>query len=85
MTTFMPRPDTQGTGRVPRLAVVIAALISIVSPAATWAYDVPLAGSPYYLQTSGPTAGIGIGDWYTDTAGGGGAGNHYYGRRQADE
>jgi uncharacterized repeat protein (TIGR01451 family) len=64
---------------VRRLVIVIAALISILGPAATWAYDVPLAGSPYYLQTSGPTAGIGIGDWYTDTAGGGGAGNHYYG------
>ncbi len=40
----------------------------------------PLVGSPYYLQTSGPTAGLGIGDWYTDTTvAGAGAGNHYHG------
>jgi len=55
------------------------ALAAVLATPAAEAYDVPLAGSPFFLQTSGPTAGIGIGDWYTDTAGGGGAGNHYYG------
>lgn len=55
----------------------VAMMVGTVAP--VLAYDVPLAGSPYYLQTSGPTAGIGIGDWYSDTAGGGGAGYHYYG------
>ncbi len=60
-----------------RLLIAACAVLALAAGAA--AYDVPLAGSPYYLQTSGPTAGIGIGDWYTDTAGGGGAGDHYYG------
>jgi len=59
--------------------LLFAACAALALAAGAAAYDVPLAGSPYYLQTSGPTAGIGIGDWYTDTAGGGGAGDHYYG------
>ncbi len=69
----------QSTG-MPRSAafvLVVSTVLALTSGA--YAYDVPLAGSPYYLQTSGPTSGIGIGDWYTDTAGGGGAGDHYYG------
>jgi len=66
-----------GTRPLFGLGVLAVAAILIASPVA--AYDVPLAGSPYFLQTSGPTAGITIGDWYTATAGGGGSGDHYYG------
>ena len=70
-------PPAHAAWRPGSLIAVSAALI-LTSTAS--AYDVPLAGSPYYLQTSGPTATLGIGDWYTDTTVvGTGAGNHYYG------
>lgn len=69
---------SRGNGMRPLLGLGLLAIASLVAPPAA-AYDAPLAGSPYFLQTSGPTAGIGIGDWYTATAGGGGSGDHYYG------
>jgi uncharacterized repeat protein (TIGR01451 family) len=40
------------------------------------ALEVPPAGG-FYIQTSGPNAGVGIGDWYSSTAAGAGAGYHY--------
>lgn len=79
----MPTTLCAGVSRVngsrPVFALGFLAIAAILAAAPAAAYDVPLAGSPYFLQTSGPTAGIGIGDWYTATAGGGGSGNHYYG------
>ncbi len=40
------------------------------------AVDVPPAGG-FYIQTSGPNAGLGIGDWYSSNTAGAGAGYHY--------
>jgi uncharacterized repeat protein (TIGR01451 family) len=37
---------------------------------------VPPAGG-FYIQTSGPNAGVGIGDWYSSTTAGAGSGYHY--------
>ncbi len=79
----MPSNLRAGVSRVsgtrPLFALGVLAIVAILMASPAAAYDVPLAGSPYFLQTSGPTAGITIGDWYTATAGGGGSGDHYYG------
>ena len=65
----MPTTLCAGVSRVhgsrPVFALGFIAIAAILAAAPAAAYDVPLAGSPYFLQTSGPTAGIGIGDWYT--------------------
>ena len=52
----------------------MALVAALAAPAG--AVDMPPAGSVFYMQTSGPTAGINIGDYYTSTTGGNGY--HYY-------
>ncbi len=41
------------------------------------AFEVPPAGGGFYIQTSGPNAGAGIGDWYSSNAAGAGNGYNY--------
>ena len=53
------------------VAIVVAVgVVSEANPAL--AVDLPPVGSPLFLQTSGPNAGIGIGDWYSSPPPGGG-------------
>ena len=52
------------------VAIVVAVgVVSEADPAV--AVDLPPVGSPLFLQTSGPNAGIGIGDWYSSPPPGG--------------
>ncbi len=52
------------------------ALAATLSPLAAFAAEAPLAGSPFFFQTSGAATALTVGDWYT--ASGGGNGYHYY-------
>ena len=55
-----------------RLVAIVVA-VGVVSEAdRAAAVDLPPIGSPLFLQTSGPNAGIGIGDWYSSPPPGGG-------------
>lgn len=60
-----------------RLVLVVLIVLALL-PGSAQAVDVPPTGLPTYLQTSGPTATIGTGDWYTNNANGVGAGYHYF-------
>jgi len=55
---------------------VLAFGIVLLSARPVGAAEIP-AASVFSIQTNGPNAAIGLGDWYTATAGGGGAGYHY--------
>lgn len=41
------------------------------------AVEIPPTGSPFFFQTNGPTAALGLGDWYSSNVVGAGAGYHY--------
>ncbi|MGQ9741340.1 hypothetical protein [Chloroflexus sp.] len=57
---------------------IVALLLSVCSQDSTQAVELPPAGSAFRIQTSSPTRGLGVGDWYTyPTRGGGGGGYHY--------
>jgi len=58
------------------VAFVFAALVALPSLGAS-AVEVPPPGSPWYIQTDGPAAAVTLGDWYTSTTAGAGAGYHY--------
>ncbi|MBP6703698.1 MAG: hypothetical protein KA385_09340, partial [Vicinamibacteria bacterium] len=60
----------------PVLGLLPFALSALFSPLAL-AADAPLAGSPFFFQTSGRATALTIGDWYTNAATGG-SGYHYY-------
>ncbi|MDH3308550.1 MAG: DUF11 domain-containing protein, partial [Acidimicrobiia bacterium] len=76
------KPTTLGpslTGRLIAVAtsLVFLAVAMLASPAQ--AVDVPPPGVDLFLQTSGPSAGLNIGDWYTTPVGSGGGGiGHEY-------
>lgn len=53
-----------------RIFAALAAIVALLPAARVSAVEYPTAGSPVYFQTSGPSAGLGIGDWYTSPAGG---------------
>ncbi len=65
------------SSRIAFLAVfaVLAAPLAVASPAS--AVEIPPTGDPFFIQTNGPTAGVGRGDFYTATEPGAGAGYHY--------
>ncbi len=65
-TTAPPR-------RIAAFALVAALAALLVPPAA--AVDVPPAGAVFTIQTNGPDAAVGLGDFYTSTSAG--AGYHY--------
>jgi uncharacterized repeat protein (TIGR01451 family) len=79
-TAASPIADTRHlwAGAPARAAVLVALLFVVAFPAAApgRAVEVPPAGD-FYIQTSGPNAGLGIGDWYSSTDAGGGSGQHY--------
>lgn len=57
--------------------VVLAGVL--LTPQLAQAVDLPPLSASLFLQTSGPSAGLGIGDWYTTpVAGGGGGMVHQY-------
>lgn len=68
--------------RFPRIlpALVVLAMAGAAglakAPAAA-AAEVPPAGQAFAIQTNGPNAALGLGDWYTSTATGAGSGYHY--------
>ena len=57
---------------VVRLVAIVVAVGVATETSPALAVDLPPIGSPLFLQTSGPNAGIGIGDWYSSPAPGGG-------------
>lgn len=75
---FVKRPgdSTSGTGWSGAVLQASSLALLTLLAASAGAVDMPPFGSPFYMQTSGPTAGIGIGDYYTSTTGGNGY--HYY-------
>lgn len=44
----------------------------------TRAVEIPPVGSPIFIQTNGPQADIGLGDWYSSAFNGVGGGYHYF-------
>ena len=78
----MTRTRPRSSFREPRIGSVegggLLLVLGLVLLSATpvVAAEIPTA-SAFSIQTNGPIAAIGLGDWYTATAGGGGAGYHY--------
>jgi uncharacterized repeat protein (TIGR01451 family) len=64
-------------GSTVALAVVVAAVLAGSGVGSSAAVEVPPAGGGFYIQTSGPNAGAGIGDWYSSNAAGAGNGYDY--------
>src|SRR5690349_15948799 len=58
--------------------LILAGVLALQPTLGAWAIEVPPTGSVVYIQTNGPAAPIGRGDWYTSTANGTGAGYHYF-------
>jgi uncharacterized repeat protein (TIGR01451 family) len=59
-------------------AAGLVAVVLVASGAGrSAAVEVPPVGGGFYIQTSGPNAGPGIGDWYSSVAAGAGAGYNY--------
>lgn len=61
------------------LPMLVVALIGLMAPAPLRAVELPPTSSPIFIQTNGPTANIGLGDWYTSDQNGFGGGYHYLG------
>ena len=57
-------------------ALLLVASVAL-TPIAASAVELPPAGNAYWIQTNGPNAAVGLGDWYTSNTAGGGAGYHY--------
>lgn len=76
MHTRTPRRPGTGRGSVVAAAAVLAALL--VGPVANSgaAVEIPPAGG-FYIQTGGPNAAVGVGDWYSSNVAGAGSGYHY--------
>ncbi len=73
MKTSTSKATNAGPARRVRALLLVAAILpsSLASAA-----EAPLAGSPFFFQTSGAATALTVGDWYT--ASGGGNGYHYY-------
>ncbi len=66
-------PCSPSTPSVLLFATVVP--LPLLSPLPAAAVDLPpIASSDLFLQTSGPNAGLGVGDWYTTPASAGGGG-----------
>ncbi|HEV7199837.1 MAG TPA: DUF11 domain-containing protein [Candidatus Limnocylindria bacterium] len=64
-----------------RRALLGGAILAVAVAFGPWlspgaALEVPPVGG-FYIQTSGPNAGVGIGDWYSSTTAGAGSGYNY--------
>jgi uncharacterized repeat protein (TIGR01451 family) len=64
-------------GSTVAVAAVVAAALLSSGAGRSAAFEVPPAGGGFYIQTSGPNAGAGIGDWYSSNAAGAGNGYDY--------
>ena len=76
----MPDLTAMRRGSVRGSTVALAALVAILAGSgagSSAAVEVPPAGGGFYIQTSGPNAGPGIGDWYSSNAAGAGNGYSY--------
>jgi len=71
----MRRGPIRGSAVV--LAGLVAAVLAGSGAGRSAAVEVPPAGGGFYIQTSGPNAGAGIGDWYSSNAAGAGNGYSY--------
>lgn len=71
-----PRGAASGRRQSGAAFTAIGFALFALLPSPALAVDMPPSGSPFYMQTSGPTAGIGIGDYYTSSTGANGY--HYY-------
>ena len=77
------RGERQRGGKLPwfdliRAAVALLMVASVtLIPIAASAVELPPAGNAYWIQTNGPNAAVGLGDWYTSNTAGAGAGYHY--------
>ena len=60
------------------LLFVIALLALPAPPRTARAVELPPPGSPIFIQTNGPAAPIGLGDWYTSDTNGIGGAYHYF-------
>ena len=74
-------PRSPRLHRTLRRSLIGWALLAIAASFGPWlsggaALEVPPIGG-FYIQTSGPNAGVGIGDWYSSTTAGAGAGYNY--------
>jgi uncharacterized repeat protein (TIGR01451 family) len=63
-------------GAVVAAATLLAALVAGPGVGSGAAAEIPPSGG-FYIQTSGPNAAVTIGDWYSSTTAGAGAGYHY--------
>ena len=59
------------------LAALIAAVLVGSGAGSSAAVEIPPVGGGFYIQTSGPNAGAGIGDWYSSNTPGAGNGYDY--------
>lgn len=62
---------TRFTRRVLRLLLPfsLAVIVALLTLAVALAVEIPPANTVAYIQTTGPNANLGIGDWYTNVAG----------------
>jgi len=58
---------------------IILTIAPAVHPAPAAASELPPVNSPIFIQTNGPSANIGLGDWYSSNQNGLGGGYHYLG------
>jgi uncharacterized repeat protein (TIGR01451 family) len=67
-----------GSGRMSAVAAGLLLASLVIGPLVEGgaAVEIPPAGG-FYIQTSGPNAAVTIGDWYSSTVAGAGAGYHY--------
>lgn len=65
------------SGSAVAVAGLVAAVLLASGAGGSAAVEVPLAGGGFYIQTSGPNAGTGIGDWYSSNTAGAGNGYNY--------
>jgi uncharacterized repeat protein (TIGR01451 family) len=73
--TAMPRRPVRGS-TVAVAGLVAAALLGSITGSSV-AVEIPPVGGGFYIQTTGPNAGPGIGDWYSSNAAGAGNGYDY--------
>ena len=71
------RPLRTATTAALLVTALLAAQLALAGRPAR-AVEVP-PGASFDIQTNGPNAAVGLGDWYTATSAGAGAGQHYAG------
>ena len=64
-------------GSTVAVAAVVAAVLLGSIAGSSAAVEIPPVGGGFYIQTTGPNAGPGIGDWYSSNAAGAGNGYDY--------